>query len=1362
MTTRDRWLPVGALAVALYVPLLFTAPGRVGADTKTYLYLDPSRLLSRAWSMWDPSIGLGTVSHQTIGYLWPMGPWYWAFDRLGVPDWLAQRLWLGTLLFAAGTGVLWLLRRVLGWAKAPAVAAAFVYACTPYLLTLASRLSAILLPWAGLPWLIGLAALSARVRSWRYPALFALVVATVGSVNATALVLVGAGPLLWLLHARLVGEASTGAVLRAVGRIGVLTVAANLWWIAGLWAQGGYGIEILRYTETAEVVASSSVAVEVLRGLGYWFFYGGDRLGPWIEPGSDYTQRLPLLSLTYALPFGALLAGAFVRWRDRVFFVALTVVGTLAAVGAYPWDGPPPGGRVVRTVLESDVGLAMRSLPRAAPLVALGIAALLGAGVGAVVERWRPRAALAVAAAAYLALSPLWTGAMVPTNLDRPEDVPAYWREAAAHLDAQGATTRVLEVPGADFASYRWGNTVDPITPGLIDRPYVARELIPYGSPASADLLAALDRRLQERTLSPGALAVVARLLGVGDVVLRGDLQFERYRTPRPYDLEPYLRDAPGLGEPVPFGAPVVNQPAPAVPLLDELALLADDQEPRPPVSVFPVDDPEPVVRAVADGGVVVAADGEGLVDAAAAGLLTGEELVRYGASLGAAGVADALDDGAALVITDGNRRQGRRWSTVRDTLGYVEGAPVLDDDLSDNRLPLFPDAEPGWETTAAPISGVVATATSYGNPTTFTPEYRPANAVDGDMRTEWRTGPNSDVQGERLQLTYDPPVEASSVTLVQQLASFRNRSIAVVDVSVNDEPPVRVELGPSSLEPAGQVVPLPETEVSQLTIEIVRDTAGRTPSWGRPVRHTGLSHVGFTEVRLDGNPGAGPEPLVLPPAATDAIGADTPAAIVLTRWRTDPAEVVRRDPEPGWARTWTQPVDRTWELTGTAAPSPRAPDAVLEAAFGTLDPLVTSTSRLAGAVTERGSAVLDGDPSTWWSPAFDDPEPAVMVDATAPVTFDVVDIEVVDDGRRSVPTSIRIEADGQPVATVAPGRTELAEPVTGTRFRFVVEAVDERTTREWFSNATLVVPPAIAELGIPELAVTVPASLPADCRDDLLVLDGEPVAVRVDGTDVEPCGGPLRIDAGRHTLVAASGADTGIDLDQLVLTSDFSVEAAPAPDVEVLDQGRASVHVRVDGATQGEPFWLVLGQSHNAGWELDGRTPELVDGYSAGWLVTPSAASFELTAEWRPQRVVTAALQASAIAVVACLVLIARKPLERAPTVAQQRFTRAETFGARRSWVVAVVAGALSLLWIGPVAAAVVAALSMAAARWLRPAPAVAFAGAVAYVLARQVQAAPPPAFEWPAELATAHQPALVAVALLAVVVALDRADQE
>ena len=53
MTERQRrsWrtpIEVGLLAVLAYVPMLLSARGSVAADTKLYLYLDPSKLLADA------------------------------------------------------------------------------------------------------------------------------------------------------------------------------------------------------------------------------------------------------------------------------------------------------------------------------------------------------------------------------------------------------------------------------------------------------------------------------------------------------------------------------------------------------------------------------------------------------------------------------------------------------------------------------------------------------------------------------------------------------------------------------------------------------------------------------------------------------------------------------------------------------------------------------------------------------------------------------------------------------------------------------------------------------------------------------------------------------------------------------------------------------------------------------------------------------------------------------------------------------------------------------------------------------------------------------------------------------------------
>ena len=288
------------LAVAAYIPILLTSPGRVSADTKTYLTVDPGEVLRQATSMWDPSVGAGTVPHQNIGYLFPLGPFYWLMDAVGIPDWLTQRLLWGTLVFAAAYGA-YRLVRWLGWTPIAAAVAAVAYGFSPYLLSYLARLSVILGPWAALPWMILLAAKAARTRSWKPAAQFAVVVALVGSVNATALVLAGIGPIIWLVADVASGRVRLGSAVRAAAKIGVLSLAVSLWWIVALRIQGTYGMPILQYTETYQAVAGASTPAELIRGLGYWFFYGSDRLDTWVGPSLPYIDNSVMIGLGFVV-----------------------------------------------------------------------------------------------------------------------------------------------------------------------------------------------------------------------------------------------------------------------------------------------------------------------------------------------------------------------------------------------------------------------------------------------------------------------------------------------------------------------------------------------------------------------------------------------------------------------------------------------------------------------------------------------------------------------------------------------------------------------------------------------------------------------------------------------------------------------------------------------------------------------------------------------------------------------------------------------------------------------------------------------------------------------------------------------------
>ncbi len=146
------------------------------------------------------------------------------------------------------------------------------------------------------------------------------------------------------------------------------------------------------------------------------------------------------------------------------------------------------------------------------PLLVLGLAGL----VVQVAVRLRsearerrnlaPQPTVVVGVLVAAAFIPVW-GNGVPLAPRRPSRRRAAVLEGRGRrFSAQGNATRILEIPGSDFAAYRWGDLIEPLTPGLTDRPYVARETLPSGSAASVNLLVALDHRLhQDDTFEPDA-----------------------------------------------------------------------------------------------------------------------------------------------------------------------------------------------------------------------------------------------------------------------------------------------------------------------------------------------------------------------------------------------------------------------------------------------------------------------------------------------------------------------------------------------------------------------------------------------------------------------------------------------------------------------------------------------------------------------------------------------------------------------------------------------------------------------------------------------------------------------------------------
>ncbi|MBV8462017.1 MAG: DUF3367 domain-containing protein, partial [Acidimicrobiales bacterium] len=753
------------VALLAFVPMLATKPGVVSDDTKTYLYLDPGRHVREAISLWDPNAALGTVTHQNIGYLFPMGPFYWLWAELHVPVWVAQRLWMGSLLFAAGAGVLYLCRTI-GLSGTGRWVAALAYMFAPYVLQYAGRISVILMPWSGLPWMLAFVVLALRRPGWKYPALFAIVVALVGGINASSIIYVVVGPALWLPYAVLVlREATWRTVWHVVWRTAVLTAGVSLWWVVGLQVEAAYGVNVLKYSETIEATSSGSSPIEALRGLGYWFFYGtSPQTGNWTQAAVPYTQNLWLIGSTLLVPALAVASAVLVRWRNRAYFVLLMLVGVVLAVGPFPYAHPTAVGALLKAFMQdTTAGLALRSTDRAGPLIILPLAILLGSGVAAVCRKVPRRAwavsdlAVAVIAAASV---PLWaTGDTVVDGLTQPDPLPASVRQAVAALDAQHQGTRVYALPGNDFAAYRWGDSIDSVYPGLLTRPFTTHSQQPMGSLPTADLQEALDTPLQEGTFDPRALAPIASLMSAGDVLLQYDQQYERYGTPEPKDLARVMTPTPpGLGRPTTYGMPQPN--VSILPSIDEQDLSRSPRQPWPaPLASYPVDDPRPIVRSESTANpLIVAGNGAGLTAAASLGLLAGNPTIFYSGSLDTSGSlrAQALAGHPNLVVTDTNAKQGYRWVGITQNAGPIETATSPNDqayDPTNSPLDIFPKA-PADAFSTTVFNGVTSiTASSFGSPNQFDNDQRPAAAMDGTTKTAWELGQLAPGQWWELQL---------------------------------------------------------------------------------------------------------------------------------------------------------------------------------------------------------------------------------------------------------------------------------------------------------------------------------------------------------------------------------------------------------------------------------------------------------------------------------------------------------------------------------------------------------------------------------------------------------------------------------
>ena len=431
-------------------------------------------------------------------------------------------------------------------------------------------------------------------------------------------------------------------------------------------------------------------------------------------------------------------------------------------------------------------------------------------------------------------------------------------------------------------------------------------------------------------------------------------------------------RRRPGSARRSTFGDPVPNQAIPELPLIDEVALGTppDAADPPPGRRV-----PRRAARARScapkrpSGVMLMAGSGEGIVDAAAAGIIVADQPVLYSATFAddPDGMQRALDDGAQLVLTDTNRRQARRWGTVRENVGYTEraGEEALDDDPTDNRLEVFPGAGDETQTVVEQRGVVRVDATAYGNPVSYTPDDRPANALDGDPRTAWRVGAFSDVTGERWEVELEdagdhrpPHLAAADHRLAQPVhhrgaASLRRPRRPRRRCSTSRHGPLRASASRSARTPSRRC----RSRCATPTSATARAT-GASARWASP-RSTSPASASTRSLRLPTD--------LLTAAGTASIDHDLD--VVMTRQRSEPRRAGphrrRGDVDPA-GRSTCRPA-REFAIEGDARLSARAPDTVLDTLLGRPDAeaggvTATSTARLDGDLTALASSAIDGD----------------------------------------------------------------------------------------------------------------------------------------------------------------------------------------------------------------------------------------------------------------------------------------------------------------------------------------------------------------------------------------------------------------
>jgi arabinofuranan 3-O-arabinosyltransferase len=1271
---HGRAITLGFVAFS-FALAFWQRPGWATSDTKIDLHVDPGRFLSFVASVWTQTTDLGEVhSAQYSGYLWPMGPFYAALHAIGIGAWVTERIWLGALFALSAWGMLKLLDVLIGRPRGVAhiVATAF-FVVNPYTTVFTARTTITLLGYAALPWLLlityhGVHSMgSARPwrgwRGWWWAAAFALILtSTGGGVNAAVVGWMLVGPLVLAIYEPVIGNARWRDALGFLARVAVLGVLASLWWIVPLLVHVRYGIDFLQFTEQPATIWGTNSLTESLRLMGYWTSYIGVGFGVGRSFFSDGGTLLfnPLV-VGASLLIPALAVVGFVPARRRSyapFLLLLAIVGVVCMSAGFP-DGTPLRGTMDWIYNHFFVLRFMRTDNKAAPLVAVGVAGLLGLGASSGL-RWlrqhddtRVRRAsmilalLGLATLIALASLPLVRGDAFDTQLSYKR-IPAPWQQAAQGLNRTlPQNTRALVLPGQIFAYYNWGGTLDAILPRLTSKPVAVRYETPYSDLHAVDLLTTVDDLVQERRLVPRQLAPLLALMGVGAVITGADDDISRSGSIDPSAAAGVLAGQ-GLGTPSAAYGPLKPHAVAAGDIGTGTSL--------PEVRRYDIPAGRGLVHVDPSGpATIVDGSAQSVADLAAFGALPARQPLLYAGDLSAAQLRGQAAAGSNLVVGDSNRRQEflpestvqNRGPVLSQTAAVPIGAAVIN--------PFVNAGSPAQTVSLLQGARYLRAPTDTG--ALQFPEDAPIAAFDGKLSSAWVAGRNLPVADRWIEVGFNAPRDVPYVDVYPLDDS--HETITDIDVSG-----VHHKVG------AGWTrVPVHLHHVSSLRIQIDHLIQPKVGSAGAG---------GFREIRI---PGFAVRQYLRPPViiGRSLAGRDLShdsLSYVFQRFTGD--DPFRRNPfgvntlednaqDRGDAETQIErllfsPAARNYAVDAWVYPDTTAADATLDRMAGYRGPdRLNSSSRFENQPAYRASSAFDGSSGPGWIGVWARPEaPAPWISWSTARALRISRVHLTPSTlvvRR--PTQVQVSWPGGSTGALsvsAAGDVILPQAIRARSVRLTVLAVawpHGASARQRASKAV-----GIGAVSVPGLrTVRIPTTGPlhAGCGSAAITVGGREVGLRVTGTVSQlDAGTPLRAQAcasgGRVAMGSGIQRVTSLPapftVDLLRLSSPAPVASAPpVSGGHVLNPGTIGTHslTGVKVSLRG-PSWLVLGESFDAGWraQCNGRAlgaPQVLDGYGNGWLAPADCtrASFSFT----PQSGVSKSYVVSGIACVLMLALL-------------------------------------------------------------------------------------------------------------------------